>query len=432
MRSLARPFLVAILAATLLVPHATPAAAGTRTGKVVAVNDGDTFDIDFNGDGNGDARVRMLGIQAMELSDYYKKTGQCNGPEAYRRLRDLIMNKKVKVSAQNEASMGLKGRIQRFVSVKSGGKWRDVGLIMLKEGHALWFPSYEENSKNVKYHRAMRAAQAKGKGIWDRNSCGKGPDDAMNLKMWVQWDADGVDNQNVNGEYVKIKNVGSKTANISGWFMRDSALRESHSPTAPLRQYKFPAGTTIAPQKSIVLHVGKGKNQSGSRYYWGQNEAIFENWEPNGRNDGDGAYLFDPQGDARFDYVYPCLKARCGDPLKGKVQISKVVYDPDGTDIAANELMQISMAPGSTASSVNLEGYLLETWPYSYAFDDDSVLNKGEVMTVAIGGDPGKSTRLLKFWGLPKIVLDNPGGNARIRTFDNIVIHCVAWASGRC
>ena len=432
MRSLSRSFVVAMLATALFMPHATPAAAlSTKTGKVVAVNDGDTFDIDFNGDRVKDARVRMLGVQAMELKDYYKKTGECHGPEAYRRLRDLIMNKTVRVSAQNVGSTGLKGRIQRFVSVKIGGKWKDVGTILLKEGHALWFPSYDEPAKNVAYQRAARVAQARGRGLWDRDHCGRGPDQAMNLKMWVQWDADGVDNDNVNGEWIKIKNEGTRNANISNWYMRDSALRESHSPTAPLRQYRFPRGTVIAPNQSIYLHVGKGANH-GNRYYWNQAEAIFENWESNGRNDGDGAYLFDPQGDIRFDYMYTCLKVRCADPMEGKLKISQVVYDPEKTDVPDNELIEISIPASSSATSVNLEGYLLESWPYSYAFDAGDVLAKGEKMVVVVGGDPSKSTRLLKFWGLPKIILDNPGGFARIRTFDNIQIDCASWGNGRC
>ena len=429
---MSRAALVCFLAAVLLVPHAAPATAlSTQTGKVVAVNDGDTFDVDFNRDGVKDARVRMLGIQAMELSDYYRKTGQCNGPEAYRRLRDLIMGKTVRLTAQNPASVGLKGRIQRFVAVQRGGVWRDVGLMMLREGHALWFPSYEESAKNVEYQRAARAAQAKGIGLWDRDFCGPGPDQGMQLKMWVQWDADGVDKDNVNGEWVKIKNTGPSAADISGWLMRDSALRESHSPTAPLRQYRFPTGTVIPPQQSIYLHVGIGTNQ-GNRYYWNQSEAIFENWEDNGRNDGDGAYLFDPHGDIRFDYVYICLKKVCTDPLRGQLRISNVVYDPPKTDVPETEMLQLSLADTATVESVDLEGYLLESWPYSYAFDAGDVLNRGETLTVVVGGDPAANTRLQKFWGLRKIILDNPGGGARIRTFDNITIHCSAWASGSC
>ena len=311
MRSLSRTLLISLFVVSLLAPHASPAAAlSSRTGRVVAVNDGDTFDVDFNGDGAKDARVRMLGIQAMELTDYVRKTGQCHAPEAYRRLRDLVLGKTVRLTAKNPGSVGLKGRIQRFVAVHRDGAWRDVGTMLLREGHALWFPHQDEYSKNAAYQRASRAAQDKGVGLWNRDKCGAGPDAGMRLRLAVKWDADGADNYNVNGEWIKITNAGSRVANISGWVMRDSALRETHSATAPLRQYRFPSGTTILPQRAIYLHVGRGAI-SGSRYYWNQSDAIFENWENNGRNLGDGAYLFDPHGDIRAHHTYPCLQSVC-------------------------------------------------------------------------------------------------------------------------
>lgn len=310
MRSSVRTLTISLIAAALVVPAASPASAwSSRTARVVAVNDGDTFDVDFNGDGVRDARVRMLGVQAMELTDYVRKTGQCHGPEAYRRLRDLILGETVRLTARNPASVGLKDRIQRFVAVHRDGAWRDVGQTMLAEGHALWFPSYDEYSKNVAYQRAARSAQSRRVGLWDRDLCRSGPDQRMRLKLQVRWDADGADNYNVNGEWIKITNSGSRPANIGGWVVRDSALRERHSPTAPLRQFRFPTGTVIRPQKAIYLHVGRGTNTEG-RFYWDQSDAIFENWENNGRNVGDGAYLFDPHGDARFWRMYPCLQ--CG------------------------------------------------------------------------------------------------------------------------
>lgn len=305
MRGLLRPLLVPALVSILLAPPSSPAYADSfRTGRVVAVNDGDTFDVDFNGDGSSDARVRMLGIQAMELTDYVRKTGQCHAPEAYGRLRDLLLGETVRLTARDPGSVGLKGRIQRFVAVHHRGQWRDVGSLMLRQGHALWFPNQEEFSKNALYQRVARRAQGRGVGLWDRDACKTGPQQAMRLRLHVQWDAEGADNHNVNGEWIKITNAGSQRANISGWLMRDSALRERHSATAPLRQYRFPAGTVIAPGTSLYLHVGRGAN-TGNRLYWNQSDAIFENWENNGRNMGDGAYLFDGDGDIRFHHMYP-------------------------------------------------------------------------------------------------------------------------------
>lgn len=396
---------------------------------VNAVNDGDTFDVDTDGDGSKDARVRMLGLQAMELDDYSAKTGDCHGPEAFRRLEQLIEGKEIRLSAHDANSTGLKGRIQRFVEVERNGVWQDATKIMLREGHALWFPDYDEYSNNVAYQRAARTARKRGVGLWDRDYCGAGPQQDAQLKVWVQWDADGIDAHNVNGEWVKIKNLGIQTVSLEGWMLRESALRQTHSPTSPLRNYNFPAGTIIPPGQSIKIHVGTGVD-TPTTLYWGLNEPIFENADPNGRSDGDGAYLFDPDGDLRADFMYPCLTKRCPDPNKPNVRVSQVVYDPQGFDVPANESITIRIPKKSTATSVNLEGYLLENWPYSYEFGPDDVLVKGQPMTIVMGA--GVDTPVTKHWGFTKSVLNNTGDTAKVRTFDNIVLHCRSWGNGVC
>ena len=431
MRRLARLSAVCLVVLGLTVPSVAPASAEVRTwtARVIAVNDGDTFDVDFDRDGVKDARVRMLGIQAMELRDYVRKVGDCHAREAFARLEQLIEGKTVRLSAANPASTGLKGRLQRFVSVKINGRWRDVGRKLLREGHALWFPSAEEPSRNASYLRAARKARAAGVGLWDRDYCGHGPTSTADLRLRVQWDADGVDADNVNGEWVRIRNDGIAPVPLGGWLLRESALRVTHSPTAPLRQYRFPAGTVVAPGSALTVHVGKGTD-GPTRLYWGQSEPVFENAEDDGRNDGDGAYLFDPDGDLRFDFMYPCLGRACSDPAIGDLEVFDAVYDPKGEDTAAGESISLRIPAGSDALAVPLEDYLLETWPYSYAFGVGEVLRRGEVLTVIVG--TGEDTPLRRHWGFRTSILKNTGDVARIRTYDNIVVHCHAWGTARC
>ena len=431
MSLLVRTLLLAILAAALIFPSAAPVGALLQWPDVTvtAVNDGDTFDIDSDGDGAKDARVRMLGVQAMELNDYSAKTGECHGVEAFQRLEQIIEGEQVRLSALDPSSTGLKGRIQRFVEVNRDGIWVDVAKIMLREGHALWFPDKDEYVNNVAYQRAVRYARSNGVGLWDRDYCGVGPQQDANLRVWVQWDADGVDANNVNGEWVKIKNLGSEPVSLGGWMLRDSALRETHDPSSPLRHYIFPAGVIVPPQSSIKIHVGNGTD-TATTLYWGQNEPIFENADPNGRYDGDGAYLFDPDGDLRADFMYPCLAGRCPDPNKPNVRVSQVVYNPLGFDLPDKESITIRIPKKSVATAVSLEGYVLENWPYSYAFDADDVLVKGKPMTIVMG--PGVDTAERKYWGFRKSVLNNTGDTAKIRTFDNIVLDCQNWGNQTC
>jgi hypothetical protein len=61
----------------------------------------------------------------------------------------------------------------------------------------------------------------------------------------------------------------------------------------------------VPPGGSITVRVGKG-TETESTLFWGLDDPIFENAKDNGRGMGDGAYLFDPQGDLRASMIYPC------------------------------------------------------------------------------------------------------------------------------
>lgn len=79
-------------------------------------------------------------------------------------------------------------------------------------------------------------------------------------------------NTSLNGEWVVIKNFGSKSVSLKGWKVKD---KQSHT-------YTF--GTfTLAAGSSVKLYTGKGTNSS-TRRYWGQTAYIWN-------NTGDTAYL---------------------------------------------------------------------------------------------------------------------------------------------
>lgn len=96
----------------------------------------------------------------------------------------------------------------------------------------------------------------------------------------IQYDSPGTDvhtNTSVNGEYVVIKNLGTRGVSLTGWTLRDA---QSHV-------YKF--GTfTLGAGKSVVVHTGKGTNTSTVRY-WGMAWMVWN-------NTGDTAYLRNASG----------------------------------------------------------------------------------------------------------------------------------------
>ncbi len=417
-RLFARCAVVIAIALGLLAPAtgASPAELRTWYGKVVHVSDGDTFEVDIEGDGKGPVVVRMTGVQAMEMHKSTPQPPDCHAVAAESSLRGLIDGKRVRLSAVDADSRGLRDRLVRFVEVRRDGAWRDVNLLQLKRGHALWMPHPTETVNHIRYHRAAEAAAARGRRLWDTNACGAGPQQRLPLRMWAQWDADSNDGTNVNGEFVKIHNrSATATLRLGGWRLRDTALR----------QYTFAGGTEVPPGKTLTLRVGRGTDRGLTRY-WGLSAPVFENVPEDGSL-GDGAYLFDRDGDLREWFTYACARD-CTDRLQGSVVISGVQFkSPESLTIR-----------NVSDVKVNLYGYLLESYPYGYDFPPGTVLHPGETLKVSIGCAAGScdATRLQQYWykygDRDGEFLDNVGDSVRVRTFDGILIDCHAWGSGRC
>jgi micrococcal nuclease len=297
----------------------------TQYGTVTYVADGDTIDVAIDGtssdpDHNGEpgTRIRFLGTQALELYTYHQDlnrvTGECHAVEAAKLLKSLLVSadgtgKRVRLTARDSSSTNL-GRLARFVAVKgSDGAWHDVGEIMIRDGQAI--PSYQktEYTWNEKYRELSEAAAAQGVGIWDTDYCGRGP--VANLSVRVNWDAAGNDSTNVNGEYIKITNKGTAAVSLAHWWVRDSATRKSSTVLASKRGYIFPSDAKVAAGASVYVHVGIAPAKpAAGRFYFGLRSPIFENVTGSPSYLGDGAYLFDPQGDLRGWQQYPCISTK--------------------------------------------------------------------------------------------------------------------------
>jgi micrococcal nuclease len=298
------------------------AGAITQYGTVVFVPDGDTIDVKIDGvpadSGRDGTRIRFLATQAMEIYEYHhdltKSTGECHAVEAAKRLKELLFTadgsgRRVRLTARDASSSNL-GRESRFVATRTAdGSWHDVGTVLVREGQVI--PSYQkvEYTHNQAYRQLSQDAAAAGIGLWDTNFCGNGP--AANLSVRVKWDADGDDSTNVNGEYVKITNHGSVSVKLEGWWVRDSATRKLATPEQSRRGFIFPSGAKVAAGSSVYVHDGKAPASPAARHYYaGLSAPIFENVTAKPVYLGDGAYLFDPQGDMRGWQQYPCVSAK--------------------------------------------------------------------------------------------------------------------------
>ena len=425
--------LVALALAAAGALAAAPEAAQARTGsclvpgfdepctiwfgKVTFVGDGDTIYVDVFRDGTRKSfSVRMTGINATEQYTYTSnrkaRRGECHSVEATARLERLIKRSRGRVRlAAMDPSSHSRNRMRRSVAVKLRGRWRDVQRILVSEGHALWLPNGSEWAWNEDYSKLAERAAAARRGIWAPTYCGLGPSDESPLQVLVNADADGSDRDFVNGEWVRVRNLDPvNEVHLGGWWVRDSALR----------RFTFPDWATLPPGETLTVYAGEGTD-TWTEFFWNQKGPVFENPRFGPKAMGDGAYLFDPQGDLRAWMQYPC-RENCGDPYAGAVKVSAKYRGREHVTVR-----------NVSSFAVDLSGYRLQSPPYTYAFPvRDSVLQPGEEMDVEVRGDPAEDTRLQKHWGEVGPILNNGGDRVKLTTFREIVLDCYSFGNASC
>jgi endonuclease YncB( thermonuclease family) len=386
------------------------------TGKVVYIADGDTVYVDLLHDGSSRVvTVRFTGINAMEQTVYSAnpaaRRGFCHAVQATSRLEQLIRGSHgiVRLAALDASSASRK-RWRRAVAVRIGGKWRDVDRILLREGLAVWLPNGNEWVWNKSYSTIAERAAAAHRGIWDPTACGRGPEDWAKLSMSLNGDADGIDQENLNGEWVRIRNLDpTRPVNLGGWTVRDSAPGG----------YKLPDWVTITPGEVLTVHVGRGTD-TWTEVFMGLRGPIFENATGGGHGVGDSALLLDPQGDVRAWTSYPC-RLGCSDPNAGRL---RVTADPRGRE----SVTVTNVGP----AAIDLDGYRLWSSPHVYAFPVGSVVPAGRALKVEVVGDPDEDGPLLKYWGKPGPILKDAGDVVHLTNLRGTELDCYAFGTATC
>jgi endonuclease YncB( thermonuclease family) len=382
------------------------------TGKVTAVNDGDTMDVNIDGDRTNRAfTVRVIGINTTEETVYTNvaadRRGECMAVASTTQLEQLLRasHRRVRLAAQNPRSRATY-RLLRSVAMKIGNSWVDLGQTQMERGLALWFGDQKEWATNGTYSRTAAQAAAQHVGIWNEAACGAGPSAGVPLRVWVNWDSKTTGSAGLNREWIKVRNLDPfRTVSLRGWWVRSGGVR----------RYHFPAGATIPPGGEITVFTARGKNRF-DRFFWGLRDNSFPNATSNRRQIGDGAYLFDPHGNLRAHMLYPC-RVQCADPLQGKVTLSAWPGSRNSLVMVRN----ISDAP------VDLQGYQLSTRYRFYPFRRNSVIQPGETMSVSVTGSPSGDDRLFKHWGLNGRMLQVNGSQVSLQTFDDILIDHYSW-----
>jgi hypothetical protein len=113
----------------------------------------------------------------------------------------------------------------------------------------------------------------------------------------VNENAPGDDNENPNGEWVKICNDGNQDVDMSGWRLYDDAYKRG---TARDHIFVFPSGFILRAGQSVFVYTGIGTNTSTKLYFGRPQGKYAAIWN----NTGDCAYLEDDKGNLIDKYEW--------------------------------------------------------------------------------------------------------------------------------
>lgn len=132
--------------------------------QVIRVIDGDTIEVRI---GIKKEKVRLIGIDTPETVDP-RKPVQCFGKEASQKAKKLMLNKKIRLEADETGSNKDKyNRLLRYVYLKDGTL---VNEYMVKEGYAFTYIQFPFKYM-TKFKQYQSEAQSANKGLWNVNTC---------------------------------------------------------------------------------------------------------------------------------------------------------------------------------------------------------------------------------------------------------------------
>lgn len=252
--------------ATSGVPGGPPSSGGGDRAAVVGVTDGDTLTVDLAG---REEDVRLIGINTPER-------GECFADDATAALGDLLAGREVRLLA-DVSDRDQYDRLLRYVFVDD----TFVNEAMVRGGYALAYRYEPDVARADELDAAQADAEEAGRGLWAPDACGRVDDAAGSLVIGdLVADPPGDDTLDANAEYVVVRNDGDAAVDLTGWGVKDESA--SH-------RFAFPSGFSLAAGASVTVHTGCGAPSATDLFWCNQGSAVWN-------NDGDTAFLLDPEG----------------------------------------------------------------------------------------------------------------------------------------
>lgn len=242
---------------------------------VLAITDGDTIEIRMS---SGLDTVRLIGVNTPE-------SGECFADEAALVLSSLIPVGSEIATTADVSDRDQFDRLLRYLWV--GGM--SVNEELVRRGAAISRRYPPDVALSTRIEDAQDEARDSGLGLWESDACG--PDAGAHIAVEaVHADASGDDNDQLNEEWVRLRNDGSLAVDMTGWVLKDESA--SH-------RYPFPAGFVLAAGAILDVHTGCGTD-SVDALYWCNSGAVWN-------NDGDTAFVLDHNGNIvhSLGYVPP-------------------------------------------------------------------------------------------------------------------------------
>ncbi|MGH8951121.1 MAG: lamin tail domain-containing protein [Acidimicrobiia bacterium] len=291
-----------LLAAPAAGPSGDPGGAvptGAELVTVRSITDGDTLDVAF-ADGSV-AEVRLIGINTPE-------SNECFSDEAALTLAALApVGSRVGVTS-DVSDLDQFDRLLRYLWV--GGL--SVNEESVRRGAAIARRYPPDTAMADRFEVAQSEAKDAGLGLWAAEACGPRADAVVSI-IALEFDAAGNDNDNLNEEWIQIRNDGDNVVDLSGWGIKDESAGN---------RYSFPTAFILAPGESVTIRTGCG-DDFGTDLFWCSIGAAVWN------NDGDTAFLLDPNGNTHTTYDYDGVTTTTQSPVTTLAPINPIVGPTD-------------------------------------------------------------------------------------------------------
>lgn len=259
-------------------PDRTTAGRATVAGTI----DGDTVRLAFP-DGRTET-LRILGIDTPEVTPEGNYPGKFRGvtdpgflslwgEEAASYTREQLDGQVVAIMHDREA--GTRDQYGRLLATLTLPDGTDYGEELLRQGLARVYTA-ETFALKDRYLAVQEEAMNARVGVWSGHK--PVPDGAGKIVIAaVHYNAAGDDNENLNDEYITIRNSGTTKADLTSWEIRDSDGFV----------YILPP-VSLSSGKSMKIHTGNGTPSAGTLFMGSPVPVL--------NNDGDTVTLTDREG----------------------------------------------------------------------------------------------------------------------------------------